>query len=853
MNLPGPLLAAALLFLTLSSPLAARVVDRVSTPTDPLAFGVQGNADSWLGGMPTLSADGRWLVFETMASNLAAGDLNPYSDILIKDLQTGVVSALLPPLASVLDVGYNWAPVVSSDGRFVAFVSERTDLVPGNDDNETDDVFLLDRTLGTIRRLSNNPDGAAGDGYSDGPSISADGRFVVFASDASDLVPGDEADHEDVFLFDRVTDSLTRLSVLPGGGEAPAGSGEPQISADGRYVCFTSRARLLPADNNDHSDVYLLDRSTGQLRLASRTPGGAAGNGESVRCAVATGGQVGFHSWASDLVAGDSNGMPDVFVFEPGSGTVERASVTSGGAQLGSPSWMGSISPDGQRISFSSSAAELPGPHRPFQPEIYLRDRQTQQTRRISIAIDPTEAPNAPSNDSFISSDGSRVLFTSRASNLVAGDTNRAVDVFVHRLADGAIERLSEAAAPVPTGGGGSNGDVSADGEWVVFQSSSPTLTAGFHTQVLLYRRSIRQLTLVSRGLDGLPANGSSLSPRISADGRYVVFSSDADNLVPGASSPGLDVFLFDRYDGNIRRVSSSTDGGPGDRVSVRPVLSADGSRVAFVSTSGNLLPGETSNVLRLLVWTRGDGQLQRVDVRADGVVANDIPVGTPALSANGRYVAFATRATNLSALDGNGASDIYRKDLQTGAVVLVSRTENGNAGNGGSELPAINATGSRVAFLSHASNLVSGDSNGHPDVFVALVGSSTMERRVTALATDPPPSTGAVSLSADARFLVFDTTAPRVASDTNALGDIYVIDRMRNLRRRVSVDRHGREMLGESYSPRIAGGGEWVAFDLWPPGALVVPGRPPAADDSDVVLARNPLGSLVFREGFEP
>jgi|GEM_PF-1585857 len=211
--------------------------------------------------------------------------------------------------------GDSGCPSISADGRYVAFQSYASNLVPG-DTNGTWDVFVHDRLTGQTTRVSVASDGTQGNGDSECPSISADGRYVAFASLASNLVPGDTNGTWDVFVHDRLTGQTTRVSVASGGAQGNSGSWCPSISADGRYVAFQSYAsNLVPGDTNGVLDVFVHDRLTGQTTRVSVASDGTQGDSYSFGSSISADGRyVAFSSLASNLVPGDTNDKPDIFV-----------------------------------------------------------------------------------------------------------------------------------------------------------------------------------------------------------------------------------------------------------------------------------------------------------------------------------------------------------------------------------------------------------------------------------------------------------------------------------------------------------------------------------------------------------
>ncbi len=320
---------------------------------------------------------------------------------------------------------------LSAHGRFVAFDSAASTLV-GRDTNGATDVFVRDRMTGETKRVSLRSGGAQGNGTSFFSSISADGRFVAFTSDASNLVGNDTNDWWDVFVHDRRTGKTERVSLSSGGAQGRGTSFSSSISADGRFVAFVSGApNLVGNDTNETHDVFVRDRRTGKTELVSLGSDGAKGNSSSFFSSISADGRfVAFFSYASNLVGGDTNGAIDVFVRDRSTRETKRVSLRSDGAQGGGDSSYPSISPDGRFVAFTSDASNLVGGDTNGVTDAFVRDRKTGETERVSLGSGGTQG-NGDSRGSSISANGRFVAFPSDASNLVGGDTNDAIDVFV--------------------------------------------------------------------------------------------------------------------------------------------------------------------------------------------------------------------------------------------------------------------------------------------------------------------------------------------------------------------------------------------------------------------------------------
>jgi Tol biopolymer transport system component len=333
-----------------------------------------------------------------------------------------------------LDCSESDPSAISGDGRFVAFASDATNLV-ASDTNGSEDVFVRDRVSGITERASVSSSGVQGNGESGAPSISADGQFVAFYSFASNLVAGDSNGTYDIFVHDRVTGVTERVSVDSSGVERNGPSGYPAISADGRFVVFGSSAdNLVPGDTNGWFDVFVHDRQTGTTELVSVDSYGTQADADSglgpPSSISADGRYVAFHSYATNLVAGDTNGFLDVFVRDRQNGTTEIVSIAPAGTPGDGESQAPSISADGRLVVFGSDASNLIAADGNGWSDVFERDRQTGRTTRLSVSTAGAES-SGPSYSPTLSADGRQVAFVSLSSDLIGGDANGWDDIYV--------------------------------------------------------------------------------------------------------------------------------------------------------------------------------------------------------------------------------------------------------------------------------------------------------------------------------------------------------------------------------------------------------------------------------------
>jgi len=405
--------------------------ERVSLASD----GTQANGDSF---DSSVSADGRYETFLSNASNLVEGDTNGWADVFVRDWQVGTTERISVASDGTQGDNFSNGGSVSADGRYVAFWGAATNLVEG-DTNGVVDVFVHDRQTGTTERISVASDGTQANNHSFSPCISANGRYIAYTSQASNLDAADSNSSNDVYVYDRQTGSTELVSVANDGTQGDSHSSTPSLSEDGRYVAFHSIAtNLVEGDTNNWQDVFVYDRQTDTTERVSVASDGTQANSHcnvNTASISADGRYIVFDSAASDLVDGDTNGVADIFVRDRQTGITERVSVASDGTQGNGHSGSASISADGRYISFGSIASNLVEGDTNETGDIFVYDRQTGTTKRISVASDGTQG-NSNSFDGMISADGHYVTYTSYATNLVAGDTNGESDVFVSRIQD---------------------------------------------------------------------------------------------------------------------------------------------------------------------------------------------------------------------------------------------------------------------------------------------------------------------------------------------------------------------------------------------------------------------------------
>lgn len=347
-----------------------------------------GNAPSY---SPVLSADGRYAVFQSFASNLVSGDTNNTADIFVIDLNGGAISRVSTAADGTQANSHSSSAVISADGRTVVFSSAASNLVSG-DTNGRYDIFVKDLQTGAITRASIAADGSEANGHCDAFSLSADGRFLAFTSDASNLVSGDTNGKSDVFLRDLQTGTVTRVSTAADGSESDGYSGEASLSADGRFLAFSSDASNLVGDDiSAPTGIFVKDLQTGVVTRVSVAADGTPGDSNSLTPTLSADGRtVAFYSEAANLVADDVNNSGDIFVTDLQTGITTLASVSSDGIHGDTQSRNHALSADGRYVAFVSEfdfEHGLPG----NTTAVFVKDLQTGSVTRIATeAESPT-------------------------------------------------------------------------------------------------------------------------------------------------------------------------------------------------------------------------------------------------------------------------------------------------------------------------------------------------------------------------------------------------------------------------------------------------------------------------------
>lgn len=423
---------------------------------------------------------------------------------------------------------------------------------------------------GANERVSVDGDGNESARGGGDPAISGDGRYVVFESSATDLIPDDTNGVQDLYVKDRMTGAIERVSLTAAKGESNQDSDNPSISADGSEIafeCYATNMTLLDSDVT--ADIYVYNRLLGQLEILSISNSGLKGNADSTDPAISGEGRhVAFESRATNLIAGDSNGFTDIFVYDLLNDSIERVSIKDEATEANQGSQGASISGDGRFVAFSSAASNLVDGDTNLVNDIFVFDRLNRSILRVSTSTGGGEA-NGNSSEPSLSSDGRFVAFVSAATDLVPGDTNGKNDIFLKDLVTGAVLECSVDDSQVQGNNYSYDPDISGDGRFVTFKSLSTNLVEGGTSaigNIFVHDRLTRKTRRISADESGMEPTGESYFPMISGDGKTVVFQSGATNLVSGDLNLRDDVFafgnpLFFQMISTVGRTASSSTG----------------------------------------------------------------------------------------------------------------------------------------------------------------------------------------------------------------------------------------------------------------------------------------------------
>ncbi|MBA4147865.1 MAG: PD40 domain-containing protein [Verrucomicrobia bacterium] len=803
--------------------------------------GVSGNGDSVPMG---ISTNNRYVLFESSASDLVSNDTNNASDILVRDLTAG--STVLVSVNTNGQAGNNLSrnACFTPDGRYVAFVSAATDLVE-NDTNDIPDIFVRDLQTGATVLVSSGAMAVNGASSSEAPEISDDGRFVAFWSTATNLVPGVETSGE-IYVRDIIEGTTIWASSAAGGlleSLHQATNGicfNHALSGDGRFVGFqissnlSSRGLVLRYDRESqltdliHTNAFAYGAPYEEVRTLEMTPDGrtivfiantnavsptntsvlvwSADTGTTTIASGELSNTTAIGEWPSIDPTGRfvlfvSN--PHLYLHDLQNNVTTLVNADTNG--VGSDIAIGAIpssSTNGGFIAFQAYDGALVENDNNRKYDVFLRDLIAGTTEMISERhpASASSSPNGSSTVFSVSETGRYVAFVSEANNLVSNDTNGVRDVFVRDLSNGTNILASFSTNGVSANGVSSDPTISSDGRYVAFTSSASNLLpigANSINDVYVFDVQTGTLSLGTISTTGTASgNNESAALSISDEGRYLLFRSKASNLAPGSFTTGTEnLFVRDRQ--SLTTVALTTAG------MTEAMMTANGRHVAFIGR----LPGVSStnlyiwdNVLQTRVFTNTTAGIRGISISQDGnkvafvsgtnlfvadrVADTIFPVGSLGLNArvdlqfsgDGQFLTYASSYPQ-GFNDQNDANDVYLYDFTSHTTTLVSHARNTvEAADGASDRPSISHDGRFIVYRSYASNIIPNDSNGFPDLFIYDRPNQTTTLLTAGSSNQSNNFSFAAKFSGDGRSLIFPSWASNLNSgDGNHHGNLFV------------------------------------------------------------------------------
>ena len=681
----------------------------------------------------SVSADGRYVAFNSTSDGLLAGDDDRSTSVYRKDMVTGAVVLVSRRDGANGEPSHGTchSPTISDDGLRVAFVCDGS--LDAADPNTYDDVYVRTVATGTTTLVSRvGASGSAGNQRSEHPALSQNGDYVAFTSYATDLVGGVTGSR---YIYRRhiPTQQTVLVSRQNGAAGAPMDAIDPSITDDGNEVAFNAGVKGDDADTNNDWDIYVRNVGDGTTRLASRAAGatGAVGNEGSFSPEISGNGLgVVFESYATNLDARDTTGDSNIYRRGLGLGSTAVIDVNPAGVKSGQ-SYSPSIDQSSHLIAFVSNATGLDPADTDPSNDVYVKNIAANTVRAVSRASGANGAvANRSAVSAAISGDGLKVASGLELGGITSDAERRRRTVIHHDLSTQttrSVPRPPGSDAFVNVGGHSAAASLSADGRLAAFSSDAPALGLPPVSRdgVFVRDRVTGAVTLASRadGPGGAPFADVSSTPAISADGRRVAFTAvekvgDVRQAWVRDLAEGR-TFLASRADG--------VNGAAGNDSSRGAKLDADGTRVVFSSRAANLGDGDPDTIDDIHVRDLATGDTILVS-RANGVdgAKGDATSTGPDIDAAGTRVTFASDAKNL----GDGGTDTYRdafvRDLNAGTTRLVNTTPAGTKGNYSVNTPlSIDSAGNRVAFASAATNL--GDPSPDTKVFVRDFAANTL------------------------------------------------------------------------------------------------------------------------------
>jgi Tol biopolymer transport system component len=823
---------------------SAASIQPVSVLDQPGEVPGSGAGDS---GISVLSPDGRYVLFASTANNLTSiGSSNaaplpiyPSLNVFLRDRTAGLTE--LESINSSGSGGGNNDSLprgISTNGQYVLFESSATNLV-ANDTNSATDIFVRDRNSGSTVLVSVSMSGTVGNGNSRDPVMTPDGRYVAFVSEASNLVPGDTNGIPDVFVRDLVANTTTLVSagaISTGSALLRSGSESPDITPDGHFVVFYSSSTNVVPGGTKAGEVYVRDLVGGTTIWASTNAQTIIGttNEVSFNAAISADGQfVAFETCTNPVTGLNPSGI--ILRYGLQSGTTD---IIHTNAYVSFPGFFPDIhnldmTPDGSFIAFVANT------NNSGNTIVYLWNSQWGTNLAVSQNINNLISTNGFCDQPRISSDGQFVAFLSSATDLTTNTGASGFHLYVRDIQGGTSQLVD-----VGADGNGAGVEVttvpllSADGKIVAFESLQKNLAPGdLNRDYDLFVRnlvaqsneliSVRQLLLPSETPNGLNHLYASC---ISTNGRYVAFSSDADNLYPAATNGFRNIFVRDMFNGNNILVSAGGNG-----ISDNPSISGDGRYVAFASYATNLVNGDTNNSQDVILRDLANNTNILVSASTTGGFGNDNS-SSPTVSTDGKYVLFTSLAGNLASGSVGGAQNLYLRNMQLTTNYALTASSSGGFGSmtpdgrfvvfvvpGSPDMLYVwDSENAKRIYTNMNSSIrsLSISPNGHRVAYSAGFGPINLNVvDITSNSTALVSTVDSVSqtrpaFSADGRLLVYATLNANVASDLNGKQDVYLYDFQTHSNVLVSRSfNSSNSPSGVSDSPAISLDGRFVAY----------------------------------------
>jgi hypothetical protein len=756
--------------------------DRTNGTTTLVSANLSGTGGGNGHSIPTsLSTNGQFACFESGASDLIAGDTNGVADVFVRDLLNNTTMLVSTSTNGGVGNGVCRGSVMTPDGRFVAFVSSASTLVP-NDTNNIADVFVRDlqsnvTTLVSVGAQSTNLLPLSS---SESPEITPDGRYVAFYSSATNLVPG-VTNGGEVYVRDLLAGTIVWVSAnshsLLGAG---AFSYNHAISTDGHYVAFEASSNAPPTTASRSGYILRYSMASGTTDIVSTNAFVPPSPAEEInnldispdgRFIAFVGNTNGTSGTTSAIFRWDAQSATTLLISADMSGNVAGESICD------SPK----IDPTGRYIAFLSSASNLvtnaliPGYH------LYLRDATSNITTLLDLDTNGFGSSVSPATVPRMNEDNSLAAFDSLDANLVANDRNHNYDLFVRNISAGSNELISAHAASLAS--------ISANGPSMV-------------------------------SLHG-----------VFPGGWRILFSSEADNLIENDTNAFRDVFIRDRISGTNILVSAATNGLPADGLSFEPVLSADGRFVAFTSSADNLVPNDTNRATDVFVRDLLTGTTTLASVNTSGTASGNKASSAPAIGTGGRYVAFRSLASNLASGQGIGSENLFVRDMQsnvtyaltTNGVQSFGTTPDGHfivfSGKNPGSIIVWDAQTATTVYSNAASvspvSTTALSADGNHIIYGNGLSSFVIDRAAQTsqqLAVTAPTSHPGLRFSSDGRYVVY-SRATNDHSVINATNQVYIYDFRTGVSSLVSQNPSAAPGNGTSDSPDISSDGRFIVY----------------------------------------